>query len=1031
MSGFGKGVVKGVQGPGRTAGGAFGKAFLTGFTAIAGAASLVGTALYKVGSTFDAMTDSIQVGTGATGAALDGLVESAKNVGRRVPVEFDQIGDSLATLNTLTGATGTVLEDMMASVLEGSRLLGEDGVANSEAFGKMMQQWQIPAEEGSAKMDALYVATQKYGMGLNETMGYLNVYGSVLQNADFSMEESAALFGQLQAAGLSVSRIMPGLNSAFRRWAGEGKNSQEELNKTVEAMKNATTNSEALAIATEAFGAEGAQRLTTAVRSGALSLDDLTGALADSEGAIAQSSEETQSFAEKWQMFKNDILARIEPAATALFDAVAAGMGWIMDKGVPAVESFVSEWRDRLEPTFKRVGNFITGTLIPGFRDFTGWLKDNAEWLKPIAVGIGTMIALWKSYQFTLVAVGAVQKAWTAITTAMTAAQKLLNGALRANPIGLVITAIAGLVAGLTYAYKNSETFRNIVNGAWAAVKKAVSVVWNFLRDKVFKPIANWFGQLGDNSRAMKKTIVGAWDSMKAGLKAAWDFIKRLVLQAFQTYINIWKTVITTAVRGVVSVWNGIKSAFRAVYDWVKRRVIDAFATAVNNWKGNIQRTVSTVKSVWGGLKNAFRSVYNWVKTNVIDRFKNTLDGLVTKVRTIRDRIGDAWRGIANKFRNPINWVINRVWNNGLAGAFNRAASAIGISTRLPDAVAIPAFAKGGRHKGGWALVGEEGPELVNFSNPGRVYTADQTREALAGRGDAAGVPAMGDLWGTVSNWVSGAVDWVRGGLARAASAVLNPLKTLIGQTVGQWGSFGRMGGDVAKSAIDGVIKWIRGKDDDYGDDGTAPPLRGGWRRPSRGPVTSEFGSRWGGFHAGIDVAGGGPTYASRAGQVVKTGWNIGPGRTGIGILLSHGGGTYTYYGHNPPGGVKVAAGDMVRSGQRIGTQGATGNVTGTHVHFELHRGGAWRAVNPRQLGVFDEGGMLAPGAAAINLGSKPEPVLTPGQWDIMKSAVTTSPGLSADEQYQALYAGARDGVSSGFTGATRSARATARMGGY
>src|SRR5699024_12843958 len=53
------------------------------------------------------------------------------------------------------------------------------------------------------------------------------------------------------------------------------------------------------------------------------------------------------------------------------------------------------------------------------------------------------------------------------------------------------------------------------------------------------------------------------------------------------------------------------------------------------------------------------------------------------------------------------------------------------------------------------------------------------------------------------------------------------------------------------------------------------------FRSPSRGPVTSEFGSRWGGFHAGIDIAGGGPTYAARGGKVVKTGWNIGPGRTG------------------------------------------------------------------------------------------------------------------------------------------------------
>src|SRR5699024_3290390 len=157
------------------------------------------------------------------------------------------------------------------------------------------------------------------------------------------------------------------------------------------------------------------------------------------------------------------------------------------------------------------------------------------------------------------------------------------------------------------------------------------------------------------------------------------------------------------------------------------------FATQIRGWKRIISGTVDGAKAVWRGLKDAVKAVVDWIKTNVIDRFKNTLDGLLEKVRTIRDRIGDGWRGIANKFRSPINWVINRVWNDGLAGAFNRAASAIGIDTRLPDAVEIPAFAKGGRHRGGWALVGEEGPELVNFTNPGRVYTAAQTRAALAG----------------------------------------------------------------------------------------------------------------------------------------------------------------------------------------------------------------------------------------------------------------------------------------------------------
>lgn len=221
-------------------------------------------------------------------------------------------------------------------------------------------------------------------------------------------------------------------------------------------------------------------------------------------------------------------------------------------------------------------------------------------------------------------------------------------------------------------------------------------------------------------------------------------------------------------------------------------------------------------------------------------------------------------------------------------------------------------------------------------------------------------------------NVLTRAVDWVRGGLASAAGLVLDPLKSLIRNTVGRWGTVGALAGDMGANAIDKVLGWIRGKDDE------APTGvgSGGWVRPSAGPVTSRYGPRWGGFHAGIDIAGGGKTFAAAAGQVLKTGWNILAGRTGIGILLGHGGGSQTYYGHNPSmGALQVRPGQAVRAGQHIGYQGATGNVTGTHLHFELLEGG--RAVNPEKLGVFDSGGDLLPGMLGMNQSRKPEVVLT------------------------------------------------------
>ena len=147
------------------------------------------------------------------------------------------------------------------------------------------------------------------------------------------------------------------------------------------------------------------------------------------------------------------------------------------------------------------------------------------------------------------------------------------------------------------------------------------------------------------------------------------------------------------------------------------------------------------------------------------------------------------------------------------------------------------------------------------------------------------------------------------------------------------------VGSTVMDEVVDGLISEIEAF---LGGDG--------WVRPTTGRVTSEYGPRWGGHHAGMDIAAGHgtPVVAPTAGIVRKVGTNIGPGRTGVGYLLEHANKMFTYGGHNPVGGVRVKEGETVMPGQRVGAQGTTGNVTGAHLHWEVHRGSPWADVNPR-----------------------------------------------------------------------------------
>ncbi|MEE6263306.1 M23 family metallopeptidase [Plantactinospora sonchi] len=125
----------------------------------------------------------------------------------------------------------------------------------------------------------------------------------------------------------------------------------------------------------------------------------------------------------------------------------------------------------------------------------------------------------------------------------------------------------------------------------------------------------------------------------------------------------------------------------------------------------------------------------------------------------------------------------------------------------------------------------------------------------------------------------------------------------------------------------------------------TAKPKRPAWVNPMPGaPVTSCYGMRWGALHAGIDLAmpSGTPIHAAGAGTVVTAG----PAYTGYGIsvVIDHGNGYLTHYAHQSR--VAVSVGQKVSAGQVIGYEGATGDATGPHLHFEVHKG-LWNQVDP------------------------------------------------------------------------------------
>lgn len=454
---------------------------------------------------------------------------------------------------------------------------------------------------------------------------------------------------------------------------------------------------------------------------------------------------------------------------------------------------------------------------------------------------------------------------------------------------------------------------------------------------------------------------------------------------------DFWKKTIAPA-------WEGIRAAISGAWNWIRDRVFAVVTSRLSDLAGKFEGFKSKATTAWDSVKTALSNAWSWLRDNVFSKFTGVVQALGTTFEDTQKVIKTAWDKIKAVAAGPVNFVIETVYMNGIKKTWDSIADAVGLDLKLPVVSKIATLANGSEdHRAQIAPAGamrlwaepETGGEAYIPLAASKRARSTQILGAVANKFGYSLTPfANGGFFGTVGNWISGAasnvasmVENIANFLSDPASGIKNlilkPAEALFSQVMG--GPLGQMLVEFPKKAIAGLIEKAKSLIGLGDADGKGPltELGGGkWIKPSRGRITSRFGPRWGAFHNGVDWAGapGRITTAVRGGRVSRVGWNVGYGNTGLGVLIDHGGGYESYYGHNPIGGVMVKPGQIVAAGQRVGTEGATGNVTGVHLHNSIFKNG--RAINP--LNLYDNGGWLPSGALGLNLSGRPEAVLTP-----------------------------------------------------
>jgi len=395
-------------------------------------------------------------------------------------------------------------------------------------------------------------AAQAVGLSANSYRELSNGLGAMLKNAGTPMDALAGKTDKLVSLGADMAATFGGTTAdAVGAISSLMRGEADPIERYGVSIKQSDVNAR--------LAAQGLGHLTGAKLKEAQSTARLALLYEQTKSAQGQFGRESgtlagvqQRLGAQWEDMRAKLGMKLLPVLTKV-------LGYLNANG-PAAFSAVEQGIKAVTPAVRTVTG-VLGDLGGVVVDVAGFLVDNRAVLGVLAAGyvaykgivLATKAAEWALYlwQSRKVILGASQ---IAITKGMTIAQTAFNTALRANPIGLVVTALTALAAGAVWAYQNVDWFRAGVQTAFGWVQKAGS--------------------------ALMTALGVAWDVITTGVKVAGKLVKAYLMApvyAFQGLVAAGRAMasgVTAAIgavgKAVGSVKGKVTGALKGAGDWLK-----------------------------------------------------------------------------------------------------------------------------------------------------------------------------------------------------------------------------------------------------------------------------------------------------------------------------------------------------------------------------------------------------------------------------------------------------------------------------
>ena len=631
------------------------------FLPVTGIVTGLGTAAVKTAADFDEGMSRVSAISGATGDELQTLRDKAREMGAKTKFSASEAASAFEYMAMAGWKSGEMI-DGIDGIMSLAAASGEDLAVASDIVTDALTAFGLEASDAGHFSDILAAASSNANTNVS-MMGETFKYCAPIAGAlGFSAEDTAEAIGLMANSGIKGSQAGTSLRTVMNNLSGDIKITGRELgNVTIH-----TTN------------ADGSMR----------GLSDI---LADCRAAFSKLSESEKANAAESLVGKNAMsgflalmnagendIAKLSNAI-ANCDGTAESMANTMQDNLAGQLTILKSQLEELAISFGEM-------LMPAIRSIVGWVQNFVDWLNSMDEGtrkvIITIALVAAAIGPVLIIVG---KVMSAVGTIMTIIPKLagviktvktafaaLNTTMLANPIVLIIAAIAALVAAFIYLWNTNEDFRQFWIDLWENIKRVAIDVWNAIKDFFAKA---W--------TAIRSTAETVWNGIRDFFSGLWNGIKTIfttVLGAIKTVISMYFTAYFTIIR---TIWNGIRTVVTTVMN-----AITAFLTAAwNAIKSTIQTVLTAIRSVistvWNAIKTVFETVFKAIKTAVTTYFNVYKTIIVTVLNAIKTVVTTVWNAIKTAVTTVVSGMktaITTAWNaikNTTSTVFNAVKSVV------------------------------------------------------------------------------------------------------------------------------------------------------------------------------------------------------------------------------------------------------------------------------------------------------------------------------------------------------------------